>query len=137
MSLIRWTPLYEPFLDVERAFNGLAIGSVTTPAVDLYDTADSVVAEVALTGFDPENVKIQIENNILSIEGTSEKKSEVDDKNYYRKELQSGSFHRVISLPAAVNGQETTAEYDKGILRITMPKKEEVKPKAVSISIKK
>ena len=137
MSLIKWTPLYEPFLDVERAFNDLTSGPSFNPAINLYEKDDALVVEVALAGIDPENVKIRIENNVLSIVGSLEKKSEVDEKNYYRKEVRSGSFHRLISLPTSVHGQDTKAEYDKGMLTITMPKKEELKPKAIDISIKK
>lgn len=137
MSLIKWTTLYEPFLDVERAFNDLALTSNYNPAIDLYEKDDALVVEVALAGIDPENVHVKVENNVLSLEGTTEKRSEVDEKNYYRKEVRSGSFHRVISLPTTVNSEGGQAEYEKGLLRITLPKKEEIKPKAIDITIKK
>lgn len=134
MALIKWTPLYEPLLDLERSFDDMR---AFTPAIDLYEKDDTLIAEVALAGIDPKNVQIHIEDNVLNIEGSMEKKTEVDDANYYRKEVRSGSFHRVISLPATVNATGTTAEYDKGILKITMPKKEEAKAKPITINIKK
>ncbi|OGY89305.1 MAG: hypothetical protein A3B30_03770 [Candidatus Komeilibacteria bacterium RIFCSPLOWO2_01_FULL_52_15] len=138
MSLIKWTPLYEPFLDMEKAFNEMGmLQAASLPPIDLYEKGDQLIVDVALAGIDPSQVKINIEDNVLNIEGSVEKKSEVDETNYYRKEVRSGSFHRVIALPTAVNGSEAKAEYDKGILRIRMPKKEEVKPKKIDITIKK
>ena len=138
MSFIKWTPLYEPFLDMEKAFNEMGmLQAASLPPIDLYEKGDQLIVDVALAGIDPSQVKINIEDNVLNIEGSVEKKSEVDETNYYRKEVRSGSFHRVIALPTAVNGSEAKAEYDKGILRIRMPKKEEVKPKKIDITIKK
>ena len=136
MALIKWTPFYEPFLDMERAFGESTLAAFN-PAIDLYEKDNNLIAEVALAGIDPEKVKINIEDSVLDIEGSLEKKSEIDEKNYYRKEVRAGSFHRVISLPTSVNAEGATAEYEKGILKITMPKKEEVKAKSISVHIKK
>jgi HSP20 family protein len=134
MALIKWSPLYEPFLDIERAFDDMRSFA---PAIDLYDKGDDLIAEVALAGINPEHVKLHIEDSVLNIEGSMEKKTEVDETNYYRKEVRSGAFHRVISLPTSVNGPMAKAEYEKGILKITMPKKEEIKATPITIQIKK
>ncbi len=134
MALIKWSPLYEPFLDIERAFEDMRSFA---PAVDLYEKGDDLVAEVALAGIDPEKVKLHVEDSVLNIEGSLEKKTEVDEANYYRKEVRSGAFHRVINLPASVQGSLVKAEYEKGILKITMPKKEETKSTPITIEIKK
>lgn len=136
MALIKWTPFYEPFLDMERAFGESTLAAFN-PAIDLYEKDNNLIAEVALAGIDPEKVKINIEDSVLDIEGSLEKKSEIDEKNYYRREVRSGSFHRMISLPSAVNSEKTQAEYDKGILKITMPKKDEVHSKPMKVNIKK
>ncbi|MEK7583947.1 MAG: Hsp20/alpha crystallin family protein [Patescibacteria group bacterium] len=136
MALIKWTPFYEPFLDMERSFGEQGLASFN-PAIDLYEKDNDLIAEVALAGIDPEKVKISIEDNVLDIEGSLEKKSEIDENNYYRREVRSGSFHRMISLPAAVNSEKTQAEYDKGILKITMPKKDEAHSKPIKVTIKK
>lgn len=136
MSLIKWTPLYEPFLDIERVFNELSMGSAFNPAVDLYEKGNALVIEVALAGIDPKKVHIKVEDNVLSVEGSTERKSEIDEKNYYRKEVRSGSFHRMISLPTSVNGEQAIAEYEKGLLTITLPKKEEQLSKPIDIKIK-
>jgi HSP20 family protein len=108
-----------------------------TPAVDMYEDKDNIVIETQLGGIDPAKVDISIENNILSIKGESEKKSEVEDKNYYRKEIRRGSFYRSIPLPTKVDGDKAKAESGDGILKITIPKATEVKPKTIKIETKK
>jgi len=106
------------------------------PAMDVYQTKDEVVVETALAGIDPDKVNISIANDVLTIEGTAEHKSEVDEKNYYRKEIRSGSFHRSVALPAAVDGDRAKATYEKGVLKITIPKAERAKPKTVKVEVK-
>ncbi len=108
-----------------------------TPAVDMYEDKDNIVIEAQLGGIDPEKVDISIENNVLSIKGESEKKSEVDEKNYYRKEIRRGSFYRSIPLPTKVDGDQATAVNEDGVLKITVPKAAEVKPKTIKIQNKK
>jgi HSP20 family protein len=108
-----------------------------TPAVDMYEDKDNIVIETQLGGIDPEKVDISIENNVLSIKGESEKKSEVDDKNYYRKEIRRGSFYRSIPLPTKVDGENASAVNEDGVLKITIPKAPEVKPKTIKIESKK
>lgn len=108
-----------------------------TPAVDMYEDKDNIVIETQLGGIDPDKVDIAIENNVLSIKGESEKKSEVDDKNYYRKEIRRGSFYRSIPLPTKVDGENASAVNEDGILKITIPKAPEVKPKTIKIQSKK
>ena len=104
-----------------------------TPAVDMYEDKDNIVIETQLGGIDPEKVDISIENNVLSIKGESEKKSEVEDKNYYRKEIRRGSFYRSIPLPTKVDGDKASAVNEDGILKITVPKAAEIKPKTIKI----
>ncbi|PIR77398.1 MAG: hypothetical protein COU30_02685 [Candidatus Magasanikbacteria bacterium CG10_big_fil_rev_8_21_14_0_10_38_6] len=108
-----------------------------TPAIDMYEDKDNIIVETQLGGINPENVDISIENNVLCLKGESEKKSEVDDKNYYRKEIRRGSFYRSISLPTKVDGESAKAINEDGILRITIPKAPEVKPKTIKIETNK
>jgi len=108
-----------------------------TPAVDMYEDKDNIIVETQLGGIDPEKVDISIENNVLTIKGESEKKSEVEDKNYYRKEIRRGSFYRSIPLPTKVDGEKAQAINEDGILKITVPKASEVKPKTIKIQTKK
>ncbi len=142
MSLIKWTPFLSEFDDMDKvmesmlpAVRGDQFGF--TPAVDMYEDKDNIVIETQLGGIDPEKVDISIENNVLSIKGESEKKSEVEDKNYYRKEIRRGSFYRSIPLPTKVDGENASAINEDGILKITVPKAKEVKPKTIKIETKK
>lgn len=139
MSLIKWTPMLDPFNEFDKFFDGSSNMGLTNfaPAVDVWEDKDNVYVETPLPGLDPENVEISIENDVLTIEGSAEKKNEVDEKNYYRKEVRYGSFHRAVALPSAVKSDSAKAEYIKGVLKINIPKEERAKPKKVQIEVKK
>ncbi len=124
----------DPFDEFDSFFNW---SRNFTPAVDVWQDKDNVYVESPLAGINPDDVRVSVENDILTIEGQSEKKSEVDDKNYYRKEVRSGSFHRAVALPASVDGNKASAEFENGILKISIPKEEKAKPKAIDVKIKK
>lgn len=140
MAIIKWTPfpLIDSFDEMDKFFdNWPTISNSFTPAIDIYEEKDDVIVETPLAGIDPEKVDVSIENNVLTIKGESEKKSEVDDKNYYRKEVRWGSFYRSVALPTKVNGDKAEATYNQGVLTIRIPKAEEVKPKTIKINTKK
>jgi HSP20 family protein len=142
MALIKWSPFFSGgWDDMDRSFSDF-MPTVSnkqgfTPAVDMYEDKDNVIVETQLAGIDPEKVDISIENDVLCIKGEGEKISEVDDKNYYRKEIRRGSFYRSIPLPAHVVGDEASAVAEGGVLKITIPKTSEVKPKKIKIVNKK
>ena len=135
MSLIKWTPLIEPFDEMERFMDRSAMQGFT-PAIDVYETKDEVVVETPLAGIDPKDVEIAVENNILTIKGETKKESEVDEKNYYRKEVACGSFFRTVALPSRVIADKAEASFADGMLKITIPKAEEVKPKTIKVKVK-
>lgn len=139
MALIRWTPFMEPTDDFDRWFDFPATLKMPlgfTPAVDVWEDNDNVYAECPLAGVDPKDVTVSVENDVLTLEGKSERKSEVEDKSYYRKEVRYGAFHRVVSLPAAVDGDKARAEYENGVLKVVIPKEERAKPKTVTVEVK-
>lgn len=142
MSLIKWAPFFSDADDMDKVMESL-LPSIPgnqfgfTPAVDVYEDKDNIIIETQLAGIDPEKVNITIENNVLCLKGESEKKSEVEDKNYYRKEIRRGSFYRAIPLPTKVNGDNASAVNEGGILKITIPKADEIKPKLIKIENKK
>ncbi len=105
------------------------------PALDIYQDKDNVVAEIALPGVDPKKVDITIENDVLTVSGSTEEKEEVKREDYYHREVRTGSFSRSVVLPMAVKGNDTKAKYDKGVLVITMPKEESVKPKKIAVQV--
>lgn len=131
--------MLDPFEEMERMLDWPAQRHLNTfvPAMDVYQDDNNVYVETALAGVDPAKVDIAIENDVLTVKGATEHKSEVDEKNYYRKEVRRGSFYRSVALPTHVVGDDASAEYTDGILKITIPKAPEVKPKSVKINIKK
>ena len=138
-GLVRWTPWLEPFQEMDKMldeFAGYKNRDDFTPAVDMYEDKENVVIEAQLAGIDPDNVSISIENDVLCIKGEGEKKSEVEDKSYYRREIRRGSFYRSVPLPAHVDGDSAKAAAADGVLRITIPKAPETKPKTIKIQKK-
>jgi HSP20 family protein len=136
-ALIKWTPFLEPFEDMDKMFSEYmptrAGQAGFLPAVDMYEDQDNIIVETQLAGIDPDKVDIAIENDILTIKGESEKKSEVEEKNYYRKEIRRGGFYRSVPLPIHVMGDEATAIAENGVLKISIPKAPEAKPKTIKI----
>lgn len=140
MSLTRYQG-FDPFQEMEQMMknfpnNGLMpMGQGFAPALDVYETKDAVVVEAPLPGINPANVEVSVENGIVTVQGQSTKEHEMDDKNYYRKEVRSGSFFRQIALPVAVKETDVTAEFEDGVLKVTCPKMEESKPNKVTVKI--
>lgn len=142
-NLIKWSPFFDGFEDMDRVFNEMVPAVVRrgdsagfVPAVDVYEDKDNLIVETQLAGIDPEKVSISIENDVLCIKGESEKKSEVEDKNYYRKEIRRGSFFRSIALPTHVDGDKASAITAEGILKISIPKRNESGAKTIKIEKK-
>ena len=134
--------MFDPFEDMDKIFNDFspvtgAKKSSFVPAIDMYEEEDNVIVETELAGIDTEKVSISIENDILCIKGEGEKKSEVEDKNYYRKEIRRGNFYRSVQLPAHVDGDRASALAEDGVLKISIPKAQEEKPKTIKIETKK
>ena len=136
-QLIKWAPFLEPFEDMDKMFSEIMPANKGMagfmPAVDVYEDKNNVIVETQLAGVDPEKVDISIENDVLIIKGESEKKSEVEDQNYYRKEIKRGSFYRSVPLPAHVLGDKASAIAEDGVLKISIPKAAEMKPRRIEI----
>ncbi len=107
------------------------------PAVDVAEAPDKVTVKAEVPGLDPKEIDISLVGDVLTIKG--EKKSEREEKkeNYHLVERSYGSFSRALRLPAAVDADKIEANYDKGVLTVTCPKKEPVKPKAITIKTSK
>lgn len=122
--------------EIDRFFSDSFFPSSSfLPAIDIYQETDNVIAEIALPGIDPKEVDVVIENDVLSISGERKSEHEIKREDYYCKEVRGGHFSRSVVLPMSVKGDEASAKYDKGILRITMPKQESVKPKRISVEV--
>src|SRR5918911_1803913 len=145
MSITR----YDPFRDlrslqeeVNRLFSsnlsrsfadeGMARGA-WAPNVDIYENKDQIVIEAELPGMNREDFDLSFENNVITLRGERrfEKKDETD--NYHRVERSYGSFTRSFTLPPTVSGEGASAEYKNGVLRVTLPKREEAKARRIEI----
>ena len=122
---------YDPFVEMEKRFNSHSF----SPALDVYEEKDSVIVETPLAGVDVKNVSISVQKSVLTIQGENKKEHEVDDKNYYRKEIRSGSFYRQVALPVPVKENEIRAEFSDGILKIVCPKAEAEAAKKIIIEV--
>lgn len=140
MAIIRWRPFW-PFEEFDRFFEEFpriwpekVTGFV--PSVDIYEEKGKIIVEAPITGIEPEKIDISIEDNVLTIKGKSEKKKEVEEKDYYRKEVRYGSFYRSVSLPAPVIKEKAEATYEDGLLKIAIPKTVEKVEAAKKIPVK-
>jgi HSP20 family protein len=134
MSIIKW----EPFGEVDRFFNDFpSMNLGRDMAVDLYEDGPNLIAEMNVSGIDPEKIDISIEGNYLRISGSREEKKETKEKQFYSKEISRGSFERAIRLPETVSESAVKAECENGVLKIVMPKAEEKKKEKIKVQIKK
>lgn len=104
-----------------------------SPSVDIFENKDSLVLEAELPGMNREDIELSIENNVITIGGSRkfEKKDEGD--NYHRVERSYGSFTRSFTLPQSVTSENVTAEFNNGVLRVSLPKREETKARKITI----
>ena len=146
MAIVR----YDPFRDLRslqeevnrlfstnmtRAFDDEGIGrGAWAPSVDIYENKDQIVLEAELPGMKQEDFDLSIENNVLTLRG--ERKFEKTDEtdNYHRVVRSYGAFTRSFTLPPTVSSEGATAEYNNGVLRVTLPKREEVKARRIEVS---
>ena len=129
----------EPFGDMDKFLEDFRKGTMASfaPAMDIYEKDGNLIVKTQLAGIDPKNVDVSVENDVLTIQGKAEKKSEVDEKNYYRKEIHSGSFYRTVALPAHVDGDKAKAEFEDGVLMVTVPKMKIEVAKKLEVKVKK
>jgi HSP20 family protein len=109
-----------------------------TPAIDLYQTDEEVIVKAVLPGFKAENVQITVTDNVLTLRGESKTNGNGGNQNaiYHLREHRFGSFERSIALPVDVESNKAQAEFQDGILTVTLPKAEAVRPKTITIKTK-
>ena len=146
MSIVR----YDPFRDLRtlqeevnrlfstnltRAFDDEGIGrGAWAPSVDIYENKDQIVLEAELPGMNQEDFDLSIENNIITLRGERKFEKTEESDNYHRVERSYGAFTRSFTLPQTVSGEGATAEYNNGVLRVTLPKREETKARRIQVS---
>jgi HSP20 family protein len=105
------------------------------PAVDIFETEHELVVKADLPDIDPKDLDIRVENNILTIRGERKFEKKVDQDNYLRVERAYGSFARSFSLANTVNTEAIKADYHNGVLTLSIPKREEAKPKQIKVNV--
>jgi HSP20 family protein len=105
------------------------------PPVDVYEDEHNVTLKIEVPGIDEKDIDVRIENNVLTVHGERKFEKEEKEENFRRVERQYGSFTRTFTLPTTVDAEKVSARYDKGILKVALPKKAEAKPKQIKVSV--
>lgn len=147
-NLVRWEPfrdlvslqeamhrLFEESFVQSRAGWSASVG-MESLAVDMYETDDAIIVKTAVPGVKPEDLDVSIVGDTLTIRGETKAEGEIKKENYIRRERRCGSFCRSLAIPLPVMTDEAEAEFENGILTLTLPKAEEVKPKAIKVKAK-
>jgi HSP20 family protein len=148
MELVRWNPLQEA-MTLKQAMDRMLDASylqpfwtsddgadTIVPVVDMYETGNEVVVKATMTGVEEKDLDINITGDTLTIKGETKSEKEEKQENYYYQERRYGTFSRSISLPAGLETDKAEAVLESGVLTLTLPKAESVKPKAVKVKTK-
>ena len=158
MTMERWRPTrgltpWNPFRDLEEMerrvaemfrhpltpsiWRSIPAEQMTwAPKLDIFEKGDKVVIKAEIPGMKEEDIHVSVEGDVLTIRGEKKTESEVKEEDYYHCERSYGSFSRSISLPSTVDASKVEAEYEDGVLEVTLSKKLEVKPKKVAVKKK-
>ncbi len=147
-GLIRWEPFREMSTlrqAIDRLFDdslrpGLRVEETAVnlmPPVDMVETEKELVIKAVVPGVADEDLTIDISGNTLTIKGESKSEKEEKDENHLYREFRYGTFARTLTLPAGLNTDKAEAELENGILKLTLPKVESAKPKAIKVKAKK
>jgi len=145
--ITRWDPFRE-FTTVQDRLNRLfresygpegreesLITGGFAPPVDVYEDEHNVTLKIEVPGIDEKDMDVRIENNGLTVHGERKFEKEEKEENFRRVERQYGSFTRTFTLPTTVDAEKVSANNDRGILKIVLPKKAEAKPKQVKVNV--
>ena len=145
-NLIRWEPMRE-MMTLREAMDRLFDDAFTrpvnngnnnwgAPAIDLYQTDNDVVVKAALPCLKVDDVLISITGDVLTLKGEFKQNNEVKEATYHIKEQRFGSFERSVMLPTDVQSDKAKADFENGILTVTLPKAEQVKPRTIAVKAK-
>lgn len=143
-NLTRWEPMRE-IMSLREAMDRLfddaftrpiSLGVAAVPAIDMYQTDDEVVVRAALPGLKPEDVQISVTGDVLTLRGEFKQADEKKEATYHIREQRYGSFERAVMLPTEVQTEKAKAEFENGVLTVTLPKAEAVKPRTITIKAK-
>ena len=139
-AVVRW----DPYRDItairdemnrmfSRSIGETAGGSAWTPAMDIFDRQDAVELTAELPGLTADDIEIEVDDNVLTVKGERRFEDTVEDGRYYRLERAYGQFSRSVTLPQGVKADEISADFDGGVLRVRVPKADEVKPRRIAV----
>lgn len=129
--------MFDPFQEITQSWDDDFLSTGSKVNVDVYQDKDNVIVETEIPGVKSEDVDITVENDVLTISGNKQEKKEVKREDYYRKEMRCGSFSRSVILPMQVKSSEAKANFKDGVLKITLPKADEIKSKKIKIETDK
>ena len=151
-SLVRWQPFQEitslqrqmnnlfesffgrtPWMRSEESLGALEFG----PPTDVYEDDQRLTFTVEVPGIDEKDVKIEVDNNVLTVRGERTLEKDIKEENFRRKERHSGAFSRSFTLPPSVDPDRIEANYTNGVLRIDVPKRAESKAKQIKVNVPK
>jgi HSP20 family protein len=146
--LTRWEPfrefspmqdrlnrLFRESYNPERPEEALTTTSLAPP-VDIYEDEHNITLKIEVPGIDEKDIDVRIEGNTLTVHGERKLEKEEKEENFRRVERHYGSFTRSFTLPGSVDSGQASADYDKGVLKIKLPKKAEAKPKQIKVNIR-
>ena len=143
MAIVRWDPFRELTAlqdEVNRLMGRFGTEPVERqswiPSIDVVETKEGIRFQAELAGMKPEDIHLEVEDNVLTISGERRFEQKVEEDKYYRIERRYGSFSRSIALPQGVKTDGIEANYENGVLEVAVPKAEEAKPKRIDVSIK-
>jgi len=145
MAIIRWDP-FRDLITLREKMNRLfedaftsrgeerdMVSSTWTPSVDIYENENALILTAEIPGIDEKDIEIKIENSTLTLKGDRKFEKETKEENFHRIERAYGSFYRSFTLPHNIDQDKIEAEHENGILKITMPKKGELKQRKVKV----
>jgi HSP20 family protein len=118
---------------MRQNWEGEGLRSLTS---DVYETHDAVVVEAAIPGMKPEDISISATGDTLTISGETQKEQTDEKREYHQKEISYGRFSQSVTLPASVEADKAEAHFEHGMLKVILPKKEDVKPKQIQVKVK-
>jgi HSP20 family protein len=150
MAIVRWEP-FRDLVAVQDRLNRIfddtfrgnprgsdedwALGGQWAPSVDIFEHEGNLVLRAELPGIEPKDVDVHVENNVLTLRGERKFESEVKREKYHRVERAYGTFSRSFTLPNVVDTEKIKAEYKDGMLQVTLPQREEAKPKQIQVAV--
>lgn len=146
MSIVRWRP-FSDLMSLSETMDRLFEDRFVSPdhwvtwrasevvPVDMFETENEILINAALPGVSPEDVEITLLGDTVTIKGETKIDNELKEGDCLCRETRYGSFHRELTLPVRVSSEKAEAKFENGMLRLTLPKAEETKPKQIKVSV--